>query len=113
MASSNSKIESIGSLQVLAGGDVVLKNINITGEVNYPTLVGNVKDLTRDILEKVHDENIENKEEIMDLCEEIIERPTPKLAWLGERVEELILLTSRIGTIAGVLQELKTLTGLE
>ena len=113
VASSNSKIESIGSLQVSAGGDVVLKNINITGEVNYPTLVGNVKDLTRDILEKVHDENIENKEEIMDICEEIIERPTPKLAWLGERVEKLILLTSHIGTIAGVLQKLKTLTGLE
>lgn len=34
-------------------------------------------------------------------------------SWLGERVEELILLTSHIGTIAGVLQKLKTLTGLE
>ena len=82
---SNSKIGSIGSIQFSAGGNLV--NINIAGEVNYySTLVGNVKDLTRDILEKVHDENIENKEEIMDLCEEIIERPTPKLTWLGERV---------------------------
>lgn len=113
VSSSNSKIESISSLQVSAGGNVVLENINIAGEVNYHTFVGNVKELTRDILEKIHDEDTEKKEEIMDICEEIIERPMPKLAWLGERVEELILLTSHIGTIAGVLQKLKTLIGLE
>lgn len=61
VSSSNSKIESIGSLQVSAGGNVVLKNINIAAEVNYPALVGNVKDLTRDILEKVYDEDTEKK----------------------------------------------------
>ena len=109
---SNSKIGSIGSIQFSAGGNLV--NINIAGEVNYySTLVGNVKDLTRDILEKLHDEDTENIEEIMDLCTEIIERPMPKLGWLQERVEKLMPLTSHIGTIAGVLQKLKTLTGLE
>ena len=109
---SNSKIGSVGSIQFAAGGNVV--NINIAGEVNYySTLVGNVKELTRNILEKLHDEDTENIEEIMELCDEIIERPEPKLGWLGERVEKLISLTSHIGTIAGVLQKLKTLFGLE
>ena len=112
VSSSNSKIESIGSLQVSAGGNVVLKNINIAGEVNYYAFVGNVRDLTRDILEKIHDENTEKKEKIMDLCKEIIERPMPKLGWLEERVEKLILLTSKIGIVAEILQKLKILIGL-
>lgn len=104
---SNSKIGYIGSIQFPAGGNVV--NINIAGEVNYySTLVGNVRDLTRDILEKIHNEDTENKEEIMNLGKEIIESPMPKLGWLEEKVEKFILLTSHIGTIAGVLQKLKT-----
>lgn len=49
----------------------------------------------------------------MNLGKEIIERPRPKLGWLEERVEQFILLTSHIGTIAGILQKLKTLIGLE
>lgn len=110
---SGSNFESIGSFQVSAGGDVFFKNVNIAGEVNSYAFVGNVRDLTRDILEKIHDEDTEKKGEIMNLCEEIIERPRPKLSWLEERVEKLILLTSHIGTMAGVLQKLKTLFGLE
>ena len=113
VSSSNSKIGSISSIQVSAGGNAVLKNINITGEVNSFALVGTVRDLIRDILEKLHDEDTENKEEIMNLGKEIIERPRPKLGWLEERVEKFILLTSHIGTIAGVLQKLKTVIGLE
>lgn len=110
---SNSKIGSVGPTQFSAVGNVV--NINIAGEVNYYStlLVGNVKGLTRDILEKLHDEDTENIEEIMDLCDEIIARPEPEFGWLKERVEQLISLTSHIGTIAGVLQKLKTLFGLE
>ena len=55
----------------------------------------------------------EKKEEIMNLGKEIIERPRPKFGWLGEKVEKFILLTSHVGTIAGVLQKLKTVIGLE
>lgn len=59
---SNQKSESIGFFQVSAGRDVTIKNINIAGEVNYYSeIVGNVRDLTRDILEKIHDEDIEKK----------------------------------------------------
>ncbi|MBC8521602.1 MAG: hypothetical protein H8D26_06395 [Methanomicrobia archaeon] len=45
----------MGSFQVSAGRDVVLKDIIIAGEVNYYSeIVGNVRDLTRDILEKMN-----------------------------------------------------------
>jgi len=111
---SNQKSESTASFQVSAGRDVVLKDIIIAGEVNhYSEIVGNVRELTRDILEKIQDEDIEKKEEIMNLGKEIIERPRPKFGWLGEKVEKFILLTSHVGTIAGVLQKLKTVIGLE